>query len=142
MYQPIIRLTTSPITVQVPSLKRSSGALVIIVLGIFSGKISKTASLILLQSSAVYVGTFVRDCEAVVAVILARITEALAAGDRVELRHFGMFTVRHREARPGRHPRTGAAIDIPARADVRFKSGKGMQRRLNLEPEPTALAAE
>ena len=65
-HQPITRFTTSPITVQVPSLNRSSGALVMIVFGMFSGKISKTASLILLSSSAVRVGTFVRDCEAVV----------------------------------------------------------------------------
>ena len=64
---PMTRLTTRPMTVHVPILNLSSGALVMMVFGIFSGRISKTASLILLLSSGVTVGILVvRDRESVV----------------------------------------------------------------------------
>ena len=84
---------------------------------------------------------FVRDVEAVVDTILKRVAEALADGDRVELRDFGAFSVRDREARAGRNPRTGREVVVPARAHVYFKPGKGMRARLNLDrvdPEPGA----
>lgn len=83
-----------------------------------------------------------RDVEAVVAIILDRITEALAAGDRVELRDFGSFAIKQREARQGRNPRTGAKVDVPARADVRFRPGKGIQAALNPTAGPLPMAAE
>ena len=76
---------------------------------------------------------YAKDVEAVVDAILDRITTALADGDRVELRDFGMFSVRDHEARTGRNPRTGGAVAIPARAHVHFKPSKAMRARLNLE---------
>lgn len=72
-----------------------------------------------------------RDMEAVVDAILDRISDALAAGDRVELRDFGAFTVRRREARAGRNPRNGTAVDVPAKAEPHFKPGRAMHARLN-----------
>lgn len=79
--------------------------------------------------------------EAIVRAVLDRIGEALAAGDRVELRDFGTFSVRGSKARTGRNPRTGKQVAIPARAHVQFRPGKAMQARLNLKqanPEPEA----
>jgi integration host factor subunit beta len=76
---------------------------------------------------------YAREVEAVVDAILDRIAAALAEGDRVELRGFGSFEVRHRDARDGRNPRTGKEVVVSARAHVHFKPGKTMQARLNLK---------
>jgi len=59
------------------------------------------------------------------------ISDALARGDRVELRGFGAFSVRHREARRGRNPRTGESVDVESKNVPFFKMGKGMRERLN-----------
>ena len=73
---------------------------------------------------------YAKDVEAAVNAILARITKALAAGDRVELRDFGSFALTPREARKGRNPRTGTKVDVPAKAAVRFCPGKAIRQRL------------
>ena len=65
-----------------------------------------------------------RDLEKVVNAILDEMIEALRRGDRVELRGFGAFSVRLREARQGRNPRTGAAVAIGKKAVPSFKTGK------------------
>lgn len=74
-----------------------------------------------------------QECEAVVRTVLGVISKALVQGDRVELRDFGSFSVRDREPRVSRNPRTGKRVTVPARAHVCFKPGKGMQARLNLD---------
>ena len=74
--------------------------------------------------------------------ILGRIAEGLAVGDRVELRDFGSFAVRRRDARQGRNPRTGTKIDVAAKAEVRFKPEKGMHARLSSGSAPSEMAAE
>ena len=82
-----------------------------------------------------------QECETVVRAVLGAISEALARGDRVELRDFGTFSVREQDAHTGRNPRTGAMVTVEAKAGVRFKPGKGVQDRLNrkrTEPEPEA----
>lgn len=71
------------------------------------------------------------DVERVVAVIFEEICAALERGGRVELRGFGAFSVRNRPARAGRNPRTGAAVDVRAKAVPFFKSGKELRIRLN-----------
>jgi integration host factor subunit beta len=77
-----------------------------------------------------------RECEAVVNTILDRISEALAAGDRVEIRGFGAFTAKTRQARQGRNPKTGESVAVAEKKDVAFKTGKEMRQRLNpSEPE-------
>ena len=85
---------------------------------------------------------FARDVEAVVDTILKRVAEALADGDRVELRDFGTFSIRDREPRISRNPRTGSTVTVPARAHVYFKPGKGMRARLNLERTDPDQGAE
>jgi integration host factor subunit beta len=72
-----------------------------------------------------------RDIEKIVNAILNEITEALVRGDRVELRGFGAFSVKRRDARPGRNPRTGAHVDVDEKAVPFFKTGKEMRERLN-----------
>ena len=63
----------------------------------------------------------------VVSAILEEVTNALSRGDAVSLVGFGSFTRRHRAARQGRSPKTGASIDIPASNSVGFKPGKGLR---------------
>ena len=58
----------------------------------------------------------------------------MAKGDRVELRGFGAFSVKHREARQGRNPRTGEAVQIEEKWTPFFKAGKEMRERLNKKP--------
>ena len=72
-----------------------------------------------------------RDVERIVNVIFDEIIAALAKGDRVELRGFGAFTVKHRAARVGRNPRTGEQVSVPEKFVPFFKSGKEMRERLN-----------
>jgi integration host factor subunit beta len=85
---------------------------------------------------------YAREVEAVVAAILDRIAGALADGDLVELRGFGSFEVRRRDARNGRNPRTGKEVVVPARASIHFKPGKTIQARLNREKVDPEREAE
>jgi protease-4 len=72
-----------------------------------------------------------RDVENIVNAILGDITNAMARGDRVELRGFGAFSVKHRPARTGRNPRTGAHVSVEQKSVPFFKTGKEMRERLN-----------
>ena len=74
---------------------------------------------------------FQRDVENIVNAIFEEITQALARGDRVELRGFGAFSVRQRGARRGRNPRTGQQVDVAEKCVPFFKTGKEMRERLN-----------
>jgi len=76
-----------------------------------------------------------RDIERVVGVILERMIEALEDGGRVELRGFGALSVRSRDARAGRNPRTGEPVDVRAKHVPFFKSGKELRERLNATDE-------
>src|SRR3954469_19749184 len=77
-----------------------------------------------------------RECEAVVSTILDCISEALAAGGRVEIRGFGAFTTTDQRARQGRNPRTGESVAVAEKRAVYFRPGKEMRQRLNpSEPE-------
>jgi integration host factor subunit beta len=72
-----------------------------------------------------------RDLEKVVSAILGEIIKALSRGDRVEIRGFGVFSVRNRRARTGRNPRSGASVAVDQKSIPFFKSGKEMRQRLN-----------
>lgn len=74
---------------------------------------------------------YLRDIEKIVETVFEEITEALAAGDRVELRGFGAFSVKHREARTGRNPRTGETVQVEAKRLPFFKTGKALREDLN-----------
>jgi integration host factor subunit beta len=72
------------------------------------------------------------EVEAVIDVFFDEISNQLAGGGRVELRGFGAFSVRSREAREGRNPRTGQAVSVPAKHVPHFKAGKDIRDRLNV----------
>ena len=72
-----------------------------------------------------------RDVERIVSTIFDEISAALARGDRVELRGFGAFSVKHRDARVGRNPRTGDAVQVSEKHIPFFKTGKQLRERLN-----------
>lgn len=72
-----------------------------------------------------------RDVERLVNTVFEQIASAMARGDRVELRGFGAFSVKSRDARVGRNPRTGEAVDVEAKHVPFFKTGKGLHDRLN-----------
>lgn len=71
------------------------------------------------------------DIEKLVNAILGTISDALARGDRVELRGFGIFAVKKRGARTGRNPKTGDLVAVSEKVVPVFKTGKEMRRRLN-----------
>ena len=72
-----------------------------------------------------------RDVERVVNTILDDITNALARGERVELRGFGAFSVRHRPSRTGRNPRTGDSVSVKEKHVPFFKTGKELRERVD-----------
>jgi integration host factor subunit beta len=72
-----------------------------------------------------------RDIERLVGTVLDEIGGALERGDRVELRGFGAFSIRHRKSRVGRNPRTGTSVQVSEKRVPFFKMGKGMRERLN-----------
>ena len=74
---------------------------------------------------------FQRDVERIVTTIFDEITETMARGDRVELRGFGAFSVKKRDSRIGRNPRTGASVSVAEKHVPFFKTGKLLRDRLN-----------
>ncbi len=72
-----------------------------------------------------------RDVERIINTVFDHITDALANGDRVELRGFGAFSVKERQARHGRNPRTGNTVAVEAKRVPFFKTGKELRERLN-----------
>lgn len=77
-----------------------------------------------------------RDVELIVSTIFDEITAALSRGARVELRGFGAFTVKKRDARTGRNPRTGEAVPVDEKVVPFFKAGKELRERINRGPTP------
>ncbi len=75
---------------------------------------------------------YLRDVETIIDTVFEEITAALIKGDRVELRGFGAFSVKERQARTGRNPRTGESVSVDAKRLPFFKTGKGLRERLNV----------
>ena len=72
-----------------------------------------------------------RDAEMVINLIFGGIGTALAQGDRVEIRGFGSFSVRERDAREARNPKSGEVVEIPSRKTPFFKTGKELRERVD-----------
>ena len=73
-----------------------------------------------------------REAELIVNAIFDGIGNALVSGDRVEIRGFGSFTVRERDAREARNPKSGDIVQIPAKKTPFFKTGKELRERVNV----------
>ena len=82
-----------------------------------------------------------KDTERVVNIVFGSIIQALAQGDKVELRGFGSFRVRMRESRDGRNPRTGTTVQIPPKKVPFFKAGKELREMVDNKIPPKGEAA-
>ncbi len=82
-----------------------------------------------------------RDVERIVNTIFETIVMAMERGDRVELRGFGAFSVKHRPARIGRNPRTGEQVPVDEKFVPFFKTGKELRVRLNPDLVPRKKSA-
>jgi len=72
-----------------------------------------------------------KESELIVTTVFDNITEALTKGDKVELRGFGSFRIRHRNARKGRNPKTGTSVSVPEKRVPFFKVGKQLRELVN-----------
>ena len=72
-----------------------------------------------------------RDVENITSIVLEKITSTLENEGRVEIRGFGSLSVRRRQSKNGRNPRTGESVFVPEKKAPFFKSGKGLRDRLN-----------
>jgi len=80
-----------------------------------------------------------RDAEQAVKTILDAVSDALVRGHRIEIRGFGSFSVNHRPPRMGRNPRSGEAVQIPAKRVPHFKPGKALREDVD-HPVPAATS--
>jgi integration host factor subunit beta len=90
-----------------------------------------TKSDLILRLVDLYPHLLQRDIEKIVGTVFDEISNALARGNRVELRGFGAFSVKQRDARMGRNPRTGESVSVNAKCVPFFKTGKQLRDRLN-----------
>lgn len=97
------------------------------------GELPMTKSELIMRLAELNPHLYQRDVEKIVTTIFDEITEALARGDRVELRGFGAFSVKRRDARTGRNPRTGQAVDVEEKFIPFFKTGKQLREQLNTD---------
>ena len=72
-----------------------------------------------------------KHSEVIVDAVFASIVDALQKGDKIELRGFGSFRIRHRDSRTGRNPKTGAGVVVPAKRVPHFKPGKELRELIN-----------
>jgi integration host factor subunit beta len=82
-----------------------------------------------------------KDSEVIVEEVFKNIIQALNRGEKIELRGFGSFRVRQRDARRGRNPKTGAPVDIPAKRVPYFKPGKELKELINAQAEADGFEA-
>jgi integration host factor subunit beta len=101
------------------------------------GDKSMIKSALVLRIAAQNPHLYQRDVENIVDAILGEMVTALARGDRIEIRGFGAFSVKHRPARSGRNARTGAHVSVEPKNVPVFNSSKEMHRR----PEPAGVTS-
>ena len=94
-----------------------------------------TKSDLILRLAELYPHLLQRDIEKIVGTVFDEISNALARGNRVELRGFGAFSIKRREARQGRNPRTGESVSVDEKFVPFFKTGKQLRDRLNGEDD-------
>ena len=76
-----------------------------------------------------------KDIELGIKLLLDHMTESLSAGKRIEIRGFGSFSLHYRQARKGRNPKTGVAVDLAGKYVPHFKPGKELRERVNLSKQ-------
>ena len=93
---------------------------------------------LIVKIAELYPHLYQRDVETIVNQLLDEIGDAMGRGDRVELRGFGTFSVKQREARIGRNPRTGEKVMVDAKSVPFFRPGKELRARVNGGSDPEA----
>lgn len=88
---------------------------------------------LIMRIAETYPHLYQRDVEAIVNRLLDEIGDAMGRGDRIELRGFGTFSVKQREARIGRNPRSGESVAVGKKHAPFFKTGKDLRERMNRE---------
>jgi integration host factor beta subunit len=83
-----------------------------------------------------------REAEALVNSVFASLAEALARGERIEIRGFGSFIVKRRNAREGLNPKTGEVVSVMAKRVPFFKAGKELKQRVDRQPPEFPAAAQ
>ena len=81
-----------------------------------------------------------RDVESAVNCLLKHMAEALVQGERIEIRGFGGFDLHHRPPRIARNPKTGEAVNLPAKVAVHFKPGKDMRERVDAASDKFSIS--
>jgi len=94
--------------------------------------VGMTKSELIERIAAVQTQLSVKDVELAVKMVLDHMTDALAEGDRIEIRGFGSFSLHYREARSGRNPKTGERVELASKFVPHFKPGKELKDRVNL----------
>jgi integration host factor subunit beta len=82
----------------------------------------------------------IRDVELALNCMLGQMADALAHGQRIEIRGFGSFDLHRRSPRIARNPKTGEAVNLPAKVAIHFKPGKEMRDRVNAEHDQCGIA--
>jgi integration host factor subunit beta len=72
-----------------------------------------------------------KDVELSVKTLLEQMSQALATGERIEIRGFGSFSLHYRPPRIGRNPKTGESVSLPGKNVPHFKPGKELRERVN-----------
>ena len=80
-----------------------------------------------------------KDADFAVKMILDAMSDALAKGDRIEIRGFGSFSLNYRPPRMGRNPKSGESVHVPGKYVPHFKSGKDLRDRVAVAPVPAAV---
>lgn len=82
---------------------------------------------VLVEKVATKINLTKKQTEVIVNTLFQSITDSLGEGDKVELRGFGSFRVRHRDARVGRNPKSGEKVEVPPKKVPFFKAGKELR---------------
>ena len=72
-----------------------------------------------------------KESETIISIVFDAMSDALKGGEKVEIRGFGSFTVRARDAREARNPKSGELVKIPCKKTPFFKTGKELRERVN-----------
>jgi integration host factor subunit beta len=94
-----------------------------------------TKSELILRLSKKFPHLYQRDIEKIIGSILGEISRSLTTGGRVELRGFGAFSIRKREARVARNPKNGQEVRIGERFAIYFRTGKELREKINKKPQ-------
>jgi integration host factor subunit beta len=93
-----------------------------------------TKSELIARLAARYPQLVTKDAEFAVKVIIDALADAMARGDRIEIRGFGSFALNYRPPRVGRNPKSGTKVQVPAKYVPHFKPGKELRERVDQQP--------